>query len=135
MDNTAVDRYFEVNSNHWIGSSYDGDGYTFPTALARTKKACSILEREFHDGEANVADLGCGGGHLGLKLVTKGFRVTGVDGSKSMLEYGSAELKKLPESVKQRLTFVHSDVLDNGLSDEMFNRLHETVDQFIRGYQ
>jgi 2-polyprenyl-3-methyl-5-hydroxy-6-metoxy-1,4-benzoquinol methylase len=51
---------------------------------------CDLLESLFAEGTRSVLDLGCGTGRHALELARRGYRVTGVDGSASMLEHARA---------------------------------------------
>ena len=82
MDRLTVTKYFSENSKAWLESSYEGDGHTFPTALARERRTLSILEVQFPGGNAEIVDLGCGAGQLCIDLARIGHTVTGIDEGK-----------------------------------------------------
>lgn len=121
MDRSLVSRYFEQNSKAWIADSYEGDGYTFPTALARARKTISIISDKWPDRNAQVVDLGCGGGQLCFQLAEKGYVVTGVDASESMLCEALGAMAQLSEAVRSRLRFVRGSVLQNGFVNQAFD--------------
>ncbi|RME74047.1 MAG: class I SAM-dependent methyltransferase [Planctomycetota bacterium] len=61
---------------------------------------------------AEVADLGCGTGLYGLKLLKSGFRVTFVDLSPRMLEQARRKAAELPGGAFERACFVQADIAD-----------------------
>jgi SAM-dependent methyltransferase len=63
-----------------------------------------------------ILDLGCGTGRVALELVQRGFRVTAVDSSVSMLARAHANAAQLPPGVRNRLTFALSDLRDISLA-------------------
>jgi len=108
--------YFRDQSAEWLVDGYETDGYNFPTAAARNKRTISILADEFPENDATVVDLGCGGGDLSRKLASLGYRVTGVDRERSMIDTAEIALDQLPIHERRLLSLVHRDVLDNGLT-------------------
>lgn len=121
MNRSSVKKYFSENSKAWISESYESDGYSFPTALARTYKAVSILITEFQERNADVLDLGCGAGQLCLRLAEKGHRTTGIDESESMLSEAFKVRALMPEVVQSRVRFVKGNLLDNGFESRAFD--------------
>jgi len=121
MSRDSVEKYFSENSKAWVAAGYESDGYSFPTALARVRKAVSILTKQFPDGGADIVDLGCGAGQLCLQLAEKGHRATGIDESESMLSEALKARASLSEVVKSRVRFVKGNLLENGLEGRTFD--------------
>jgi len=67
--------------------------------------AVSLFERQLRplcEPGSHVLDLCCGAGHFSAWLEERGYRVTGVDASRSMLEFAAAKT--------QEAAFVHADM-------------------------
>ena len=47
MNKPKVTKYFNENSKAWISSSYEGDGYDYPTARLRSEKTIEIISQLF----------------------------------------------------------------------------------------
>lgn len=118
MDKALVAQYFSDNTVAWLQSSYQGDGYVFPTALARSRKTVSIIEKELPLGKGRVIDLGCGAGQLCAELAQKGYTVIGVDESESMLAQATESLSGLKEDARDRVKLLKKDILNNGLDGQ-----------------
>ena len=125
MTKDKVTKYFDENSDAWILSSYDGDGYDYPTARLRSEKTCEIIDNIFPDGHADILDLGCGGGNLAIKLAQQGFNVTGIDNSSVMLDRAniSKSSKFVDEKVRDRLVFKKRDILQSSLPESSYDVL------------
>src|ERR1700684_1329537 len=63
------------------------------------------------DANAHCADLGCGTGKWGLKLLKSGFAVTFVDHSGSMIEQTRAKTEAMGPRAK-RATLLAADIVD-----------------------
>jgi 2-polyprenyl-3-methyl-5-hydroxy-6-metoxy-1,4-benzoquinol methylase len=113
MKKPLVEKYFSEDCKAWITASYESDGYTFPTALSRVGKTISILTEQFPDADADIVDLGCGGGQLCLKLAEMGHRVTGIEESEAMLCEALKARATMPETVQSRVRFVQDNLLEN----------------------
>ena len=68
---------------------------------------------------AEILDLCCGNAHLSEKMIQKGFKVTGIDGSSEMLEYAKINCPKGK--------FLHCDAGDLDL-DSVFDGVISTCD-------
>ncbi len=66
-----------------------------------------------------VLELGCGTGRVLLHLAKKGFKITGLDSSRSMLGILEKKLRELPSDVRDRVEVVHGDMRNFKL-DKMF---------------
>tara|TARA_B100000945_G_scaffold319818_2_gene328038 strand:- start:361 stop:1305 length:945 start_codon:yes stop_codon:yes gene_type:complete len=123
MSEKKVTKYFDENSDAWISSSYDGDGYDYPTARLRSEKTCAIINDMFPDGHANLLDLGCGGGHMAISLVKEGFNVTGIDNSSVMLARAqeSKMVQLINREARDRLHFRRCDILKSGLPGSSYD--------------
>jgi len=64
------------------------------------------------DLSAQCADLGCGTGKWGMKLLKSGFATTFLDHSGAMIEKTRANLDELGEGKKSRATLVVGDIVD-----------------------
>ena len=71
---------------------------------------------------ARVLDVGGGAGHQSFPLAQAGYEVTVLDPSPAMLDKARQRLKRLPEEVQQRVTFVQADgeKADEALNGERF---------------
>jgi SAM-dependent methyltransferase len=65
---------------------------------------------EYKPNATTILDLGCGTGMHAISLAFKGFSVTGVDISQTMLEGALVRKKSLDETHSNRLSFYHGDV-------------------------
>jgi len=68
------------------------------------------LIRQYKPDALTILDLGCGTGMHAAALVLKGFSVTGVDMSQTMLARAKDRIKTLDENCSRRLSFYHGDV-------------------------
>jgi SAM-dependent methyltransferase len=64
------------------------------------------------DASAACADLGCGTGKWGLKLLKSGFATTFVDNAAAMIEQVRSRLDELGEARAKRSTLVVADIVD-----------------------
>ncbi|WP_346860542.1 methyltransferase domain-containing protein [uncultured Draconibacterium sp.] len=90
--------------------------------LASRKKETIIQTVEWilskvQDKKSDILDLGCGPGLYAGLLAEKGCKVTGVDFSKSSIEYA----KKQAREQQQNITYIHSNYLDLKLDDNTFD--------------
>src|SRR5215510_14874880 len=63
------------------------------------------------DQSARCADLGCGTGKWGLKLLKSGFVTTFVDSSAAMIEQVRAKLPEMPARAQERATLIAGDIV------------------------
>lgn len=78
----GVKPYSDYDPFAWFYNRYWGHAFTEPMLPVVERLVLGKLPRR-----ARVLDLCCGTGQLAEKLVDRGFRVTGVDGSRAMLDY------------------------------------------------
>jgi SAM-dependent methyltransferase len=65
--------------------------------------------------KGQVLELGCGTGRLLIPAAEAGCTITGVDGSRSMLDRCRVKLEQLPAEVQKRVTLVEADMIDFSL--------------------
>src|SRR3954447_12870021 len=58
------------------------------------------------------ADLGCGTGKWGLRLLKSGFAMTFVDSSAAMIEQVRAKLVEMPPRARERATLTVGDIVE-----------------------
>lgn len=85
--------------NNWNTIYESGKSYRLMNDLLLEK----ILAQANLDADAIVLDIGCGTGHLALKLAQRGFLVTGIDLSEVAIE-------KALQSKKEKTTFKVLDI-------------------------
>jgi SAM-dependent methyltransferase len=92
-----------------FGSSYS-DSYDLLYDEKDYNAECDVLERIFREYAekpiASILDLGCGTGNYALRLAQRGYEVSGVDLSESMLEVA----RKKMENAQVSIQFFHSDI-------------------------
>jgi len=103
LKKSVVKNHFSEFAADWVQSSYEGDGYLYPTARHRTNVVCSILAEL--DAPARIVDLGCGGGHLAASLAGMGHIVTGFDQSAEMVGIAENLAAGLDAETRARLAF------------------------------
>lgn len=121
MNLSPVEQHFRQHSRAWITDSYQGDGYLYPTALSRLEKTVDALNRAFPRRDARLVDLGSGGGHLCVRLAEEGYTTVGVDSSDTMIEAARQAAGRASPAARERVSFVHRNLLDNGLPDGGFD--------------
>ncbi|MCI0499932.1 MAG: methyltransferase domain-containing protein [Planctomycetales bacterium] len=71
-----------------------------------TSGECDFIEREIHyDKSVKILDIGCGTGRHSIELTQRGYRVTGIDLSQSML----AKAKEKAETLSLTIDFRQCD--------------------------
>lgn len=115
MKQDIIQRYFQENSQAWFATSYETDGHVYPIAATRTKRVVEIIKTLFPSGAADVVDLGCGGGHLALRLAQASHQVVAVDQSVAMLSEASSAIKAMPEEIQSKVRLVEANVTKTGL--------------------
>ena len=64
------------------GLKYDEEGFTIGTV-----GECDFIEKEIEfNKQTRILDIGCGTGRHSIELTKRGYQVTGIDLSKSMLK-------------------------------------------------
>jgi len=69
----------------------------------------SLIKR-FSSGATNILELGCGTGIHASKLAEKGYEVTGIDKSETMLQRALKLQSGLAPSVSEKLSFLEGDI-------------------------
>ncbi len=102
-----------------FGGAY-ADSYDLLYSSKDYDGECDLLERLFKqhaNGPVNsLLDLGCGTGNHAIRLVKRGYEVTGVDYSGEMLEH--AKRKAASESLNGRLNLHRADIRTVSLDRE-----------------
>ncbi|WP_280771768.1 class I SAM-dependent methyltransferase [Salipaludibacillus daqingensis] len=80
------------------------------------KKIVPFIEKHIPKGSI-IADLGCGDGYGSYKLDQAGYRVTGIDLSKEMIETAKGEGRN------KRVTFIQGDLTNLPFEDDTFSGL------------
>jgi len=80
--------YVKLFENY--GETYDKEAFTFGTV-----GECDFLDREFrHDHSIRILDVGCGTGRHSIELAKRGYKMTGIDLSKSQLAKALSKAKE-----------------------------------------
>ncbi|MEI7499075.1 MAG: class I SAM-dependent methyltransferase [Bacteroidota bacterium] len=100
--------YEELFENY--GRKYDKEIFTRGTI-----KECDFIEQEINfDKRLKILDIGCGTGRHSIELAKRGYPVTGIDLSKSMLD--SAREKALAQNLK--INFIQADARNSNFSNQ-----------------
>ena len=129
MDDQIVNKHFEKYAAHWVESSYEGDGYIYPTARHRVRIVTAHLARQGRP--LKVADLGCGAGKLSIALAQAGHTVVGLDQSANMLAMAEEARCQLPPGQAARLSFHRGDLK---ALDDSLGRFDVVVAMGVIGY-
>jgi len=84
---------------------------------------CDLIESfigSYADSASRLLDLGCGTGGHAIELASRGYAVTGVDRSRSMLQQAEAKALELGLDAAHTPSFRHGDLLTLSL-DETFD--------------
>lgn len=81
-----------------------------PLYVERTDVAFYVAEAQRAGG--TVLEIGCGTGRILLPIARAGCRVTGLDGSRAMLDRCRAKLEREPTAVQSRVRLVLADMRD-----------------------
>jgi 2-polyprenyl-3-methyl-5-hydroxy-6-metoxy-1,4-benzoquinol methylase len=72
------------------GKQYDSESFT-----QGTRGECDFIENEIdHNKSLKIIDIGCGTGRHAIELSKRGYRITGIDLSESLLEKARAKAKQ-----------------------------------------
>ena len=81
-------QWYESLSENY-GKNYDNESFTQGTI-----GECDFIEKEIaYDKSLEIIDLGCGTGRHSIELTKRGYRVTGIDLSESLLERAKEKAK------------------------------------------
>ncbi len=114
MDENEIKRYFEENATRWLVDAYGKNDYTYPTGLHRSRIAMRILTERFGSQSLNLLDIGCGGGDLCFLEAEAGNQATGIDQSEAMISNAENRRRALPDEIRARLKFVHTELRTGG---------------------
>ncbi len=119
-DRLPVDTQEEYHD--WLSRHYD----LFTDWGERLKNEIPDLVNLFKKEKVNtIIDIGCGTGEHDIALVKKGFKVLGLEKSKSMYEAAIYKKNKLRKEIKKRVDFV------NGGYEKLLNLQREKYDAAI----
>jgi len=76
----------------------------------RAPARCGVLLRRVREFGDSVLELGCGTGRVTMALAERGYRVTGLDLSKPMLERAEEKRAKLPAEERALVHLLHGDM-------------------------
>jgi 2-polyprenyl-3-methyl-5-hydroxy-6-metoxy-1,4-benzoquinol methylase len=83
------------------GQKYDSESFTHGTL-----GECDFIEKEInHDKSVSILDIGCGTGRHSIELTRRGYQVTGVDLSESMLQ----RARQKAEEANVKIDFIQHD--------------------------
>lgn len=112
-----------MNSELIIKNAFDpiADIYEeLPFMITEDKKywyqLCSLKSKDKPDFK--VLELGCGTGRITLELAQKGFSITGIDLSESMLEQARQQLSQQPLEVQQRIKYLKADITNFSFNEK-----------------
>lgn len=90
-------------------SSYYDLLYKDKNYAAEADFVSALIEQ--HKPEAqHILELGCGSGGHALKLIEKGYHITGIDLSEEMLAIAESQREQLPNASLSKLEFLHGDI-------------------------
>lgn len=102
-------RWYEILFENY-GQKYDNENFT-----QGTKGECDFIEGELkYDKSLKVLDVGCGTGRHSIELSKRGYSITGIDLSESLL--ARAREKALKNGLK--VDFLKQDARDLPFSEE-----------------
>jgi len=100
--------YEELFENY--GRKYDNENFAQGTI-----KECDFIEQEIgYNQSLKILDLGCGTGRHSIELAKRGYSLTGIDLSKSLLERASEKANE--QNVK--IDFIQADARELNFSEE-----------------
>ena len=105
-----------------LADQFADEAYATVKGYVRTYVMHHQLLEHLPPPPATVLDVGGGAGHQSFPLAQAGYEVTLLDPSPAMLDKARQRLKRLPEEVQQRVTFVQADgeKADEALNGERF---------------
>jgi SAM-dependent methyltransferase len=100
--------YFTKNAEAWVTDGYELAGYNYPTPYHRLRVLLKLITTL--PNVKNVIDLGCGGGQISVELALRGFKVTGIDQSETMLNLAKKNALHASTETKSNLEFIKQDI-------------------------
>jgi len=100
-----------VGDDTWAGlaDTFADGAYASAKGRVRTYVMHQQLLEHLPPSPATVLDVGGGAGHQSFPLAQAGYEVTLLDSSAGMLDKARQRLQRLPDEVRQRVTFVQAD--------------------------
>lgn len=80
--------------------------------------------------QARILEVACGSGRVAIPLLEAGFRVTGLDNSRQMLDLARQKLAAEPEEVQKRGRFLEADMRDFDLQNEQYDLIFIALNSF-----
>lgn len=105
-----------MGDDTWAGLAdrFADKAYASAKGRVRTYVMHRQLLEHLPPAPASVLDVGGGAGHQSFPLAQAGYDVTLLDPSSGMLDKARQRLQRLPEDVRQRVTFVEADGTNAG---------------------
>ena len=75
----------------------------------------------FNKKDVNILELACGTGRITLPLLERGFKVTAIDLSESMLNILKLQAQKLPRRINKNMTLKKLNILDIDYISSYYN--------------
>jgi len=113
-----VNAHFDSTASYWDGVYRDGDVQSLIYQLRQAVVLDNVAAAGLSDG-APVLEIGCGAGHLTMRLAERGLRVNAVDASQAMVDVTSQRMAQagLAERVTVRTADVHALPFEAGSFD------------------
>jgi ubiquinone/menaquinone biosynthesis C-methylase UbiE len=129
-DRKGVNEFFDQNVADYEAKHYGHGVRTFMTV--RQRRVMELVDELNLSRGATVLDAGCGPGYLLEALARRGFQVSGMDGSKGMLE--SAELRLRAAQPSFAFTLKQGDIEHLPFEDAQFDLVLSTgVIEYLTG--
>lgn len=114
-----MNQWYELLFEHY-GEQYDNEIFTQGTA-----GECGFIESEIHyDKHLHILDVGCGTGRHSIELAKRGYQITGIDLSESMLDHAKEKARQLD---------LHIDFLRHDARDLPFRNEFDLVIMLCEG--
>jgi len=102
-----VNAHFDSSASYWDGV-YRGDSLQGLIYQQRQAAVLDCVDAANLSAEARVLEIGCGAGHLTIRLAERGLRVDAIDASPAMVE--AAASRALEKGLREQVTVEVADV-------------------------